>query len=161
MSDDVRIFTFKALDIGQEHWTMASVPCVCGGRWQAGEQAMVDGPDGPMDAWEARCGTCGAQAVFRFDVAAFFGHKVRLEAWLAERLPDVEPKVRDRIARKVGPPFGTRFQSLVQGLGKDGDVATLRYLRWQIDRALAVAQGGAGDDGGDEGEEAGPAETVN
>jgi hypothetical protein len=140
MSDDVRVYAFKALDINQEHWTMASVPCECGGAWRAGAQGLVDVAGVPTDEFNVECGTCGARARFRFDVSAFFAHGSNVEKWVTGLLPDADERVRARIARKVGPPLGTKFKSLVQGLANDADVTTLLYMRWQIDRAVAGLQ---------------------
>jgi len=140
MSDEVRVYAFKALDINQEHWTMAAVPCECGGAWRAGAQALVDVAGVPTDEFNVECETCGARATFRFDISASFGHKANVEQWVKGLLPDADERLRGRIARRVGPPFGTKFRSLVQGLANEGDVTTLLYLRWQIDRAVAEMQ---------------------
>lgn len=140
MSHEARVYAFKALDINQEHWTIAVVPCDCGGAWKAGAQALVHVAGVPTDEFNVECETCGARAIFRFDVSAFFAHGTNVEKWVKGLLPDADERVRARIARKVGPPFVTKFKSLVQGLANDGDVTTLLYLRWQIDRAVAEMQ---------------------
>lgn len=152
MSDDVRVFEFKVMDIDQEHWTMAVRRCDCGGGWSKGPQSLTSGPDGPADEWTVHCPACGARAIFRFDISRFFGHEGEVERWVEERLPQADEQLRARIVRKIGPPFGTKFHSVVRALATDGEAATLLYLRWTIDRALAAMQGGSGedDDGGPE-----------
>lgn len=140
MTDDTRVFEFKALDVGHEHWAIAAIPCRCGGGWEKGSQRLVTGDDGPLDEWDVLCGSCGQRAVFRFDVSAFLGHKAKVEAWLAQLLPDADDRVRGRLARRIGPEFGVKFRSLVLGLVNDGDVTTLMYLHWQIERAIGEMQ---------------------
>jgi hypothetical protein len=146
MSDDVRVYAFKALDINQEHWTMASLPCECGGSWKAGPQGLMHQGGIPTDVFNVACEACAARATFRFDVSAFYAHGSNVETWVQGLLPDADERVRSRIGRKVGPPLGTKFKSLVQGLATDGDVTTLLYLRWQIDRAVAGMQQRAGEE---------------
>ena len=122
---------------------MASVPCGCGGAWVKGAQALVlEG--GPTDEWDVRCEACGARALFRFEASAFFGYKEKVQDWVRDLLPDLDDRVRGRVARKIGPAFGARFHSVVDGLATDGDLPTLLYLRWRIERALADARQRAG-----------------
>lgn len=116
MTDDRRVFEFKALDINHEHWTMAAVPCGCGGRWEKGAQRLVTGDDGPVDEWDVVCATCGQRSVFRFDVSAFFAHKLRVQEWLATLLPNADERLRGRLARKIGPEFGVKFRTWFEGL---------------------------------------------
>ncbi len=69
-------------------------------------------------------------------MSAFFGHKEKTDAWIATTLPDADERTRGRVARKLGPPFMTRFTSFVQGLAKDGDRVTLLYMHSRIAHAL-------------------------
>ena len=71
-----------------------------------GAQGLVIDADGPADEWQVQCPACGERAVFRFDISAYYGHKADLERWLEERLPEADPRLRARLARKVGAPFG-------------------------------------------------------
>lgn len=119
---------------------MAVLPCACGTPWRTGMQRLVHEGDVPYDEHDVTCPACGASATFRFDVSSFFDHAARTEAWARTLLPDADPRVVGRIVRKVGPPFGTKFQGLVQNLAKDGDLATLLYLGSRIEAAVAAVR---------------------
>lgn len=131
------ILEFKVYDIASEGWLMANVPCTCGGRWRStGPQRLVHVEGRSCDEFDAACSACNQHLTFRFDVSAFFGHKEKTAAWIATTLPDADERTRGRVARKLGPPFMTRFTSLIQGLAKDGDRVTLLYMHSRIAGAL-------------------------
>lgn len=137
MESEPGIVEVKVYDVAAERWLMTMLKCACGGSWGgSGAQRLVDVDGRPCDEIDAICDACGLPMTFRFDVSAFFGHKGKVEAWIATTLPDADERTRGRIARKLGPPFMTRFTSFIQGLAKDGDRVTLLYMHSRIAQAL-------------------------
>jgi hypothetical protein len=153
MSDDIRVFECTALSIDQEDWTIGALPCSCGGAWVKGAQTLTLGrPDGsgeqaegPFDEWDVQCGACGARAIFRFDVSSFFGHAGKVADWVRQQLPEADERLRCRIARKVGSPFGVRFCSTIATLVNGWDLLTLLYLHAQVSRAIELVARRAGE----------------
>ena len=99
----------------------------------------------PSDVYEARCASCQEVTTFVFDVSPFFSRRIELQAWAARTLPDVDQRTRDKVLRKVGPDFMTRFMTFVRQRANDRNVPTLLYLRTQIDAVLhALSPGDEG-----------------
>ena len=47
--------------------------CGCGGRFEAGAHAVVEGPRGALERHDARCARCGRGRAFWFDISSFHG----------------------------------------------------------------------------------------
>jgi tetratricopeptide (TPR) repeat protein len=56
-----------------EYVYVANQRCDCGGYFAAVRQELHTPTSGPVDRLVARCGSCGAERAFDFDISSFFG----------------------------------------------------------------------------------------
>jgi len=59
--------------VQMEYMHIEAERCVCGGKWEVLEQALIEHEGKPYDQIRVRCQRCGLERDFFFDISAFYG----------------------------------------------------------------------------------------